>query len=414
MSQPPVPNQPPDPPQSYLAAWITALMLIVVFILGLLMYPPAFEAVEGAPKPPDSVLFIGRFHPIVVHLPVGALMLLVLFEIACVTRRGEEMFGPASLLTLTVGAAGSVASVLVGIMLAREGGYEGGNFTLHQVIGIGGTAGILIALMLRISAMGSRHGGMMDCYRILFFLSLAFISLGAHFGGNMTHGNKFLTEYAPPSMAGPMVSFEKWMLDLAEKSKSVADEPVAPAPEPPKAPEPVKPAAKSTSTVASTSSTVPDTPVQAVPAEPTAPSVVTSGGSSVSTAVAVAADDAALVFQNVILPILESKCNKCHNEEKSKGELRMDTHELLMKGGEGDPGRTVIPGKPDESLAITRIKLPIDDDDHMPPEGKYQMTDEETALLSWWIQEGASATLKVNDAKFPAQMKPLVESLLKN
>lgn len=110
--------------------------------------------------------------------------------------------------------------------------------------------------------------------------------------------------------------------------------------------------------------------------------------------------------------MLEVKCNKCHNADKSKGDLRMDTHELLLKGGEGEPGKTVIPGKADESLAITRVKLPLDDDDHMPPEGKEQMNDEETALLHWWIQEGASATLKVKDAKFPPQMKPLVDSLL--
>jgi uncharacterized membrane protein len=139
---------------------------------------------------------------------------------------------------------------------------------------------------------------------------------------------------------------------------------------------------------------------------------VLTGGAS-SDAAVVTADDSALVYQELILPIFESKCNKCHNEEKSKGDLRMDTHELMLKGGEGEPGKTVIPGKPDESLAISRIKLPIDDDDHMPPEGKYQMTEEETALLHWWIQEGASATLKVKDAKFPAQMQPLVESLLK-
>jgi hypothetical protein len=41
------------------------------------------------------------------------------------------------------------------------------------------------------------------------------------------------------------------------------------------------------------------------------------------------------------------------------------------------------------------------------------MTTEETALLRWWIQEGASATQSVKDAKFPAEVKTLVEDLLK-
>ena len=400
MSQPPVPTPSSDEPKSYVAAWITALLLILIFILGLLMYPPVFEAVKDAPKPADSILFVGRFHPIVVHLPIGSLMLLVLFELACLTRRGEEKFGAASLLALTVGAAGSVAGVLVGIMLSREGGYEGGNFILHQAIGIGGTSGVLIALTLRISAMGSGHGGMMDCYRILFLLSLAFISLGAHFGGNISHGNKFLTEFAPPAMAKQMTGFEKWMLSLVDKPKDAEVEKPEPAPNPPTPEKPTPPAPSGGTTPA------PVTPTPPVTKPPTTPPPAPDGAGTPT------ADDSKLVFQHVILPMLEVKCNKCHNADKSKGDLRMDTHELLLKGGEGEPGKTVIPGKADESLAITRVKLPLDDDDHMPPEGKEQMNDEETALLHWWIQEGASATLKVKDAKFPPQMKPLVDSLL--
>jgi uncharacterized membrane protein len=120
-----------------------------------------------------------------------------------------------------------------------------------------------------------------------------------------------------------------------------------------------------------------------------------------------------LVFQNVILPILEAKCNKCHNADKSKGDLRMDTHELLIKGGQDDKVKSVVPGKPDDSLVIKRIALPNDDDDHMPPDGKDQATKEETALLKWWIQEGASATLAVKDAKFPAELQATVDAVLK-
>jgi Planctomycete cytochrome C len=407
MSQPPAAHSPVEQPKTYLAAWIAALALILVFVLGLLMFPPTFTTVKDAPKAPDSILFVGRFHPVVVHAPIGALMLLAVFELLCLRRKNEEKFGDAALLILTVGAAGAVAGVLVGILLSREGGFEGANFALHQTIGIGATTGILLALVLRISAMGSGHGGLMDCYRVTFLLSLGFISLGAHFGGNITHGNKYLTEYAPPFVAGPMVGMEKWMHSLVAKpDDSTTDKPEAPPP--PKPPEPVKPPAPVV--VASNNGAKPDAPVQAIKDPPPPATGATAAGGETAS---IAADDSVTVFQNVLLPVLEEKCNKCHNEEKSKGDLRMDTHELLLKGGEGEPGKTVIPGKPDESLAIVRIKLPIDDDDHMPPEGKEQMTDEETALLHWWIQEGASATLKVKDAKFPAQMKPLVESLLK-
>ena len=396
MSPPTSPTIEGAEPRSFTGAWIVAILLIVAFVFGLFLFPPVFEAVKNAPKPSDSVLFVGRFHPIVVHLPIGALLVLVLFEVLCLGKRGEEKFGTASLLMLVVGAAGAVAGVLVGIMLSREGGYEGGNFTLHQAIGIAGTAGVLFALTLRLSAMGSGHGGMMDCYRIVFLLSLSFISLGAHFGGNMSHGNKFLTEFAPPAIGKQMTGFEKWMLGLVEKPKST--EPKSEAPKAPTTP------AAAASPPATNGGATPPAPA---PSPTPAPAPTATGGGA-----AVAADDSKTVFQNVLMPMLEAKCNKCHNEAKSKGDLRMDTHELLLKGGE-EEGKTVIPGKPDESLAITRIKLPVDDDDHMPPEGKDQMTDEETALLHWWIKEGASATLKVKDAKFPAELTPLVESLLK-
>lgn len=391
--------------KSYVGTWIAILFLILTFVLGLLMFPPAFQAPEQDIEPAQGVLFIGRFHPIVVHLPVGALAVLVLIELACLRKSMEEKLGAAALFILFIGAAGSVAGVLVGIMLSREGGYDGGNFTLHQGIGIGATAGILMALVLRTMAMGSGHDGLRDAYRIVVLLSVASLGLGAHFGGNMTHGNKYLTEHAPPAIADKMVAFEKWMLSLVEEPQEppvespqqLASTPAPPMTAPPKTPPQPPPAPAPAQ----------GSPTPQAPATEPAKPVAIQPGSSVT----IAADDSKLVFQHVLLPVLEAKCNNCHNEQKSKGDLRMDTYELLIKGGE-DAGKTVVPGKPDESLALTRVLLPLDDDEHMPPEGKDQMTNEEVSLLRWWIQEGASNTMKVKDAKFPAEAKSLVESLV--
>ncbi len=390
MTNPP-PSYELEPEQrTYVVTWTATLLLILAFVLGLILFPPLFEPFKGEVKP--NTLFLGRFHPVMVHLPVGGLIVLVVMELAILFGRMEEKLGPAALLVLFLGSAGSVVAVLFGIMLSREGGYSGGSFTLHQGIGVAATAGVLLALVMRIMAMGSGHRGMMDAYRIVFFGSFGLIGLGAHFGGNMVHGNKYLTEYAPPAVAEPMKGMEKWLLSLVDKDKV---EP-APAVVTPKPPAPVIEPPKTVPVVVD--STPPTTP----PPQPETGGQGTGPG-----------DDGKLVFDHLIMPILETKCNKCHNEEKSKGDLRMDTHEALLVGGEGEPGKTVIPGKPDESLAIARIKLPIDDDEHMPPEGKEQMTDEETALLHWWIQQGASKTQTVKEAQFPDATKTLVENLLK-
>lgn len=365
-----------DAPKSYTLVWVITLLLIVGFVIGLLVFPPLYDA----PKEDASsgVLFVGRFHPILLHLPVGALGLLCLMELLCLTRRGEESFGAGALLTLLVGSAGSVMAVMAGIMLSREGGYQGGNFTLHQSLALVGTAGVLLALVIRIYAMGQGSRELMHAYRAVFFGSFGLMGLGAHFGGNMSHGSKFLTEHAPEPLKSQMTAMEKWMLSFVEKPK--AAEP-APTPEAPtQAPAPVQPA-----------------PVAVAPVPAPTP----------ATPAPAPASDEKLVFQHVILPIFEAKCNKCHGEEKQKGELRLDTFEFTMQGGEN--GDNIVAGKPSDSLTMQRIDLPTDDDEHMPPDGKDQLTPAETAAIRYWIQAGASATQKVSEAQFPPEAKEAVK-----
>ena len=370
-----------DEPKSYTAAWIASILLIVVYLLGLLIFPPLYDAPKGEAS--DFVIFIGRFHPIFLHLPVGILAVLCLFELICSTHRGEHKFGDASLLMLVLGSAGAVLAVFAGIMLSREGGYVGGNFSLHQTMGLIGTAGVLIALVVRLVAMGRGSMELLNAYRAVYFISFGIMGLGAHFGGNMSHGNKFLVERAPSWFKAPMVATEKLLLGLVEKPKEGKAKPKAEVKAEPKPEQ--KDEAK---------------PEMAdKPATPPTPPVPAPAG------------DEKLVFQHVILPVLTAKCNKCHSEEKSKGELRMDTYEMAMKGGEN--GKNFVAGNLKESLSIARILLPDSDDEHMPPEGKDQLKPEEIELLKWWVEQGASGTQKVSDAKFPATLQATVDGILK-
>ena len=373
-----------DEPKSLTAAWITSIVLIVVYVIGLLIFPPLYDAPKG--EATSFVLFIGRFHPIFLHLPVGILSVLVFFELICSTRRGEQKFGEASLLMLVLGSAGAILAVFAGIMLSREGGYVGGNFSLHQTMGLLGTAGVLIALVIRLMGMGRNSMELLNAYRAVYFVSFGIMGLGAHFGGNMSHGNKFLIEHAPEWFKAPMVATEKLLLSLVEKPKPEKATPpaeatpaVTPAP-----PAEVKPEVK---------------PVATDKAPTPPPPAPTPGGGE------------KLVFQHVILPVLTAKCNKCHSEEKSKGDLRMDTYEMAMKGGEN--GKNFVAGNLKDSLSIVRILLPDSDDEHMPPDGKDQLTPEEIALLKWWVEQGASGTQTVKDAKFPAELQATVDGILK-
>lgn len=106
----------------------------------------------------------------------------------------------------------------------------------------------------------------------------------------------------------------------------------------------------------------------------------------------VALEDA-VVFEDLVKPILENKCMACHKEGKIKGELRMDQLAGLQKGGKTGP--FLVAGNPDESLFLQRIHLPLENEEHMPPKNKAQLTEEEIEILKLWVASGASFEQKV-------------------
>ena len=99
------------------------------------------------------------------------------------------------------------------------------------------------------------------------------------------------------------------------------------------------------------------------------------------------------VFQHLVQPILQSKCITCHNATKVKGELRLDQLTGIQKGGKSGP--LFVAGEPELSLIIQRIHLPLEDEDHMPPKNKLQLSDEELEILRLWVVSGARFDQKV-------------------
>lgn len=110
-------------------------------------------------------------------------------------------------------------------------------------------------------------------------------------------------------------------------------------------------------------------------------------------------DANASAFQQVVYPILEKKCTTCHNQTKAKGRLVMTSVEEFIKGGKN--GKEWVSGKPAESRMIKYIHLPLSDDDHMPPDGKPQLTKQEIKLLELWIAAGADVEKKLTDLPEP-------------
>jgi len=95
-------------------------------------------------------------------------------------------------------------------------------------------------------------------------------------------------------------------------------------------------------------------------------------------------------FTRQIRPLLSDRCFKCHGPDASrrKAKLRLDLRQGAFK--KLDAGWAVVkPGDPSKSELVRRITTDDTDDMMPPPESKLSLTDDEKALLTRWVAEGA-------------------------
>lgn len=92
------------------------------------------------------------------------------------------------------------------------------------------------------------------------------------------------------------------------------------------------------------------------------------------------------LYRDQIKPIFQSKCYGCHSQIKRKGKLRLDTEAFILQGGKD--GKIIKTGNAGKSPLYTHLILPLEDDLHMPPKGKKQLTAKEINIIHEWIDKG--------------------------
>ena len=133
----------------------------------------------------DYALFLGRFHPLVVHLPIGFLLLAVVLEV----WPGDRV-RPAIRVAWVLGALSAVAAAVAGWLLASGGGYGGNTLFWHR------WAGVAVAALAVGGVFVQNKGGMTA--KVYGLMTAAALTLAGHQGGNLTHGEEYLFQYAPP------------------------------------------------------------------------------------------------------------------------------------------------------------------------------------------------------------------------
>jgi hypothetical protein len=106
---------------------------------------------------------------------------------------------------------------------------------------------------------------------------------------------------------------------------------------------------------------------------------------------------------------LKTRCYNCHGPNKQKGGLRLDDTLRLLKGGEDGP--VLLRGSAKNSALMKSLLLPREAKEHMPPKEKPQLTQDQVALIHWWIDQGAPFSKKVADLTQPEKLKPALAAL---
>jgi uncharacterized membrane protein len=314
------------------------------------------------------IWFLGRFHVLIVHLPLGILTLAVALEIL-VRFKPFKFLESAVAPTWIAGAISAVMTVALGFMHATEDSFQ--DMPAVEAHRLAGTSlavltcliAILRTRMHPVSAWPSwagpekvthplynavqpafARGGKLDKgYDKLWGVPVAAILflmfLTGHLGGNLTHGETYLVQYAPgpirmlaglPANAGPR-----------PKPKDLAS---------------------------------------------------------------------ADIYLDVVGPALDQRCSGCHNNSKKSGGLSVATYDTLMKGGSKGP--VIVAGNPAGSDLFHRVNLTPDSGDFMPKDGKTPLNKNEIAAIQWWIAQGAPKTAAVGSLKLTADASSAIQAIV--
>ncbi len=284
-------------------------------------------------------IFFGRFHPLVVHLPIGFLLL------ACVAGilgkyQPFKSLKKITRLLLMLGVISTVLAIVPGYLLSLSVEYDSTILDRHFWLGI--SVGVVsIIAWFSTTKVETSTRKFHSHFNIVLLVTLAIlVMLTGHNGGALTHGSTYLTEYMP---------------DGAKKLIGI------------KVVERVKPQ-----------------PITNL--------------------------NEAVLYRDIIHPILEKKCASCHNATKKKGQLILSNPEGIKAGGKSR--KTIVPGKPEESELYKRLLLPEREKKRMPPEGKSELEEFEIEILHWWIKEGASFDTKIALMNADATVKDMLTKFI--
>jgi uncharacterized membrane protein/mono/diheme cytochrome c family protein len=156
--------------------------------------------------------FIGHWHPVVVHLPIGMILAALLLQLLA-SRPAYSALRPAVPVMLLAGAFSGVISCCTGWILSTSGDYDATLVGWHQWMAIG------LTFFCFYVWSRSRQKGFDRTQTLLSIALLLLVIITGHLGGSLTHGSDYLS--LNPSI-GSLSEVDSPILDV-QKARAYAE-----------------------------------------------------------------------------------------------------------------------------------------------------------------------------------------------
>jgi uncharacterized membrane protein len=268
----------------------------------------------------------GKLHPLMVHLPIGVILLFILLEFYQLKSKIEI---PKIIMRIIIlfGVFSGIASLISGYALSLNGSNDGDSLENHKWIAIATITWFTIyGYVIYFNSLKNRTK------IISLSILLILLIVTGHLGGKLTHGENYWDFISRGNKKNELITQRIYNVKNVDDAK---------------------------------------------------------------------------VFDDLIMYSFQQKCIQCHGLDRQKGKLRLDGKEWILKGGED--GSIINISNPNNSEIIKRIFLDLDEEQHMPPKSKQQLSEEEKNIIEWWVTSGASFDKKVSEI----QKTSSIDSILK-
>ena len=252
------------------------------------------------------IFFLGRFHPIILHLPIGALIILFFMELINSFNSKLNLDSACNIL-LWFSVISIIPTLLLGFLLGSSGNYDDDLLNSHKWLGWFTALICIWLVVIREKKSIANPNKVSNFYKVFLFVNVILLSLAGHYGGYLTHGEDYLTKYMPVAMK-KMIGLDNENAEYIVINEEVDD-----------------------------------------------------------------SSSEAVYYENTIRPIIQTYCFECHNVDKQKGDMRLDTLHWDMRNQRHAE-------RWHEALNVINLG-------EMPPKKKKQLETNERRILVNWLTE---------------------------